>query len=264
MQELLWRYPKDLLKEELKPFRWEMAGDVGRADLVFEDRDGNLLIVEVKHGRLPRGAIGQLVDYYGLVKKEFPDRAVELMAVANDIPRERKQACDRFDIEPREIAETTFRKVATAKSYFFLSDRKPRALADESKLLDHHSEQSEISAKLTGEHPDLTNLNSFPRIVQELAQAAMKLQPNYGKSIPRAELKKEVYKFGHYKLSSIMPSDYCYDRKNASEVSNKWRIFLDHGRYGLYEYVGPNYSYTGPVRSRPRTASQSDLRAGNP
>jgi hypothetical protein len=254
MQELLWKYPKELLKEELTPFRWEMAGDVGRADLVFEDRHSNLLIVEVKHGRLPRGAISQLVDYFGIVKREFPDRAVELMAIANDIPRERKQACDRYDIEPREIAEVTFRKVAAAKNYFFSSDRKTHTLAGERQLPDPHSKQSELSANQTGGHTNQTDLNSFPRIVQELAQAAMKLQPNYGKSIPRVELKKEVHKYGHYKLSSIMPSDYCYDRKNASEVSNKWRIFLDHGRYGLYEYVGPNYSYTGPVRSRTRAA----------
>jgi len=234
-----------------------MVGEVGRADLVFEDPNSNLIIVEVKHGRLPRGAISQLRDYYGIVKNEFPDKAIELMAVANDIPRERKLACDRDNIEHREISEVAFRKVATAKGYSFLSEKKPHPLADESKLPDHQSEQREVTAKRTGEHSDLTDLSSFPRIVQELAQAAIKLQTKYGKNIPRKELNKEVHKYGHYKLSSIMPSDYCYDRKNASKISNKWRIFLDHDRYGFYEYVGPNYPYTGPVRSRPRTASSN-------
>jgi len=256
MQKLLWKYPKELLKEELKPFRWEMVGEVGRADLVFEERNGNLLIVEVKHGRLPRGAISQLRDYYGIVKNEFPDRAIELMAVANDIPRERKLACDRDNIEHREIAEVAFRKVATANGYSFLSESKPHPLADESKLPDHQSEQSEVTAKRTGEHPDLTGLSRFPRIVRELAQAAIKLQLKYGKSIPRKELKNEVHKYGHYKQISIMPSDYCYDMINESEISKKrkWKIFLNHDRPGFYEYVGPNYPYTGPVSSRPRTA----------
>jgi hypothetical protein len=38
MQELLWRYPERLLNEPLQQFAWETSSDVGRADLVFEDR----------------------------------------------------------------------------------------------------------------------------------------------------------------------------------------------------------------------------------
>jgi RecB family endonuclease NucS len=83
MQELLWRYPERLVNEPLKQFAWETASDVGRADLVFEDRHGRLLIIEVKHGKLPRGAIDQLLDYFGMMKQRFPNRPVELMVVAN-------------------------------------------------------------------------------------------------------------------------------------------------------------------------------------
>jgi len=50
---------------------------------VFEDRHGRLLIIEVKHGKLPRGAIDQLLDYFGMMKQRFPNRPVELMVVAN-------------------------------------------------------------------------------------------------------------------------------------------------------------------------------------
>jgi RecB family endonuclease NucS len=48
MQELLWRYPERFLNEPLKQFAWETSSSVGRADLVFEDRHGRLLIIEVK------------------------------------------------------------------------------------------------------------------------------------------------------------------------------------------------------------------------
>lgn len=65
MQELLWRHPERFLNEPLKQFAWETASDVGSADLVFEDRHGRLLIIEVKHGKLPRGAIDQLFDTSG-------------------------------------------------------------------------------------------------------------------------------------------------------------------------------------------------------
>jgi RecB family endonuclease NucS len=104
MQELLWRYPERLLNEPLKQFAWETSSEVGRADLVFEDRHGRLLIVEVKRGKLPRGAIDQLLDYFGMMKQRFPDKPIELMVVANVIPAERRLTCESRDIECREIS----------------------------------------------------------------------------------------------------------------------------------------------------------------
>ena len=103
MQELLWRYPERFLNEPLQRFKWEISSDVGRADLVFEDRHGRLLVVEVKRGKLPRGAIDQLLDYFGMMKRKFPQKAVELMVVANVIPPERQLACESRDIECRAI-----------------------------------------------------------------------------------------------------------------------------------------------------------------
>src|ERR1700742_1785805 len=93
MEELLWRYPEKLLNEPLEQFRRQPSSQVGRADLIFKDRLGRFLIVEIKKGVLPRGAINQLVDYYGMLKQEFEGEPVELMAVANLIPKERALAC---------------------------------------------------------------------------------------------------------------------------------------------------------------------------
>jgi len=61
MQELIWRYPERFLHEPLQQLSWEESSEVGRADLVFEDRHRRILIVEVKKGKLPRGAIDQLL-----------------------------------------------------------------------------------------------------------------------------------------------------------------------------------------------------------
>jgi hypothetical protein len=43
MQELLWLYPERFLNKPLKQFAWEESSDIGRADLVFEDRHGRLI-----------------------------------------------------------------------------------------------------------------------------------------------------------------------------------------------------------------------------
>jgi hypothetical protein len=122
MQELLWRYPERFLNEPLEPFLRETSSDVGRADLVFKDRHGRFLVVELKRGKLPRGAIDQLLDYFGMMKRRFPEKTVELMVVANVIPLERRLTCESRDIECREIAEKAFRDVASDVGYTFASE----------------------------------------------------------------------------------------------------------------------------------------------
>ena len=123
MEDLLWQHTEKLLNEPLKQFRRQARSSIGRSDLVFTDRLGRLLVIEIKRGKLERQAIDQLHDYYGSLKKEFPDQPVELMAIAHSIPDERKIACERLNIEPREISEKRFRDVASEVGYDFLSER---------------------------------------------------------------------------------------------------------------------------------------------
>lgn len=123
MEELLWKFPDKLLNEPLEPFRRQPTSQVGRADLMFKDRLGRFLVVEIKKGVLPRGAVNQLVDYYGMLKREFQNESVELMAVANSIPEDRAIACLKYDIEPREISEKRFLDVAREVGYEFDSER---------------------------------------------------------------------------------------------------------------------------------------------
>ena len=134
MQELLWRYPERFLSEPLKQFAWETSSSVGRADLVFEDRHGRLLIIEVKRGKLPRGAVDQLLDYFGMMKQRLPDKPVELMVVANSIPSERRLTCESRDIECREISEKTFREIAAEFAYTFASEANLSPAASEASI----------------------------------------------------------------------------------------------------------------------------------
>jgi RecB family endonuclease NucS len=54
MEDLLWAHPEKFL-EPLKPFRRQPRSAVGRADLVFEDALGRLLVIEIKHGNFSVG-----------------------------------------------------------------------------------------------------------------------------------------------------------------------------------------------------------------
>jgi len=122
MEDLLWAYPDRLLGEPLKQLDRQSSSPVGRHDISFIDCIGRILVVEVKRGTLPRKAIAQLVDYFGTYKARFPDKAVELMVVANEIPKERRLACEQYNIEAREIPEKKFREVAAEVGYVFQSE----------------------------------------------------------------------------------------------------------------------------------------------
>lgn len=122
MQELIWEHAERFFNEPLKRIAWEASSGVGRADLVFEDRHGRLLIIEVKKGKLPRGAIDQLHDYFGMMKQKYPNKAVEMMVVAWAIPPERRLACEHYDIECKEFSEKFFREIAVEYGYLFASE----------------------------------------------------------------------------------------------------------------------------------------------
>ena len=127
MEDLLWAYPEFLLREPLNQYQRQQSSAVSRADLVLVDSLGRLLVIEVKKGILPRGAIPQALDHFGSIKSQNPDKIVEPMVVANRIPTERKNTLDNYHIEWREISEQRFREVAADNGYIFESEQAQQA-----------------------------------------------------------------------------------------------------------------------------------------
>jgi hypothetical protein len=88
-EELLFLYPELLLEEGLKAVDRQRTYAVGRSDLIFE----------------------------------HPNTPIELMVVANEIPRERKLHLANWNIESREISEKKLRDVARDQGYIFKSEQ---------------------------------------------------------------------------------------------------------------------------------------------
>jgi hypothetical protein len=82
-----------------------------------------------------------------------------------------------------------------------------------------------------------------------LKRAAIELQKEFGDAIPGARLKERAHELCGYPLTSIIPSDFCYNRKNKG--SRKPEMFLWKGE-GLYQYVGEGYLYKGEIIQEPR------------
>ena len=79
-------------------------------DLVFEDRHGGKLIVEIQKGTLDREHTYKILDYYDEYRDRHPGEFVELLIVANCIPVERKKRLAAHGIAYREIPECHFQQ----------------------------------------------------------------------------------------------------------------------------------------------------------
>ena len=86
IENLLSRYPTELLSGDLIFKGQQVKLGSYYADIVFEDKKGDMVIVEIKKGILRREAIGQIIEYYGLLKKREPNKEIRLMLIANVIP----------------------------------------------------------------------------------------------------------------------------------------------------------------------------------
>jgi len=77
-------------------------------DLLFEDRHGGRLIVELQKGTLDRNHTYKILDYYDEYRERNPTKFIEVMIIANQIPVERKKRLQALGVEFREIPEHCF------------------------------------------------------------------------------------------------------------------------------------------------------------
>jgi len=90
-------------------------------DVLFEDKFGQKLIVELKVGPIDRKHIGQVMEYEGSVLS-VEDPTARIMLVGNRVPPNLKKALDHHGIEHREMSLTTLIK--------FLESKKDKVLID--------------------------------------------------------------------------------------------------------------------------------------
>ena len=104
------------------------------ADIIFEDRHKRKIIVEVKRGILSRDASGQVMEYYGLLKRQSPDSIVELILCANIIPPERKTFLETVGIECKELGINLINQIAAKVGYEFINSPKYQKQQTENSL----------------------------------------------------------------------------------------------------------------------------------
>jgi hypothetical protein len=84
-------------------------------DLLFEDKRGDTLIVELKKGTVKREHIAQLLDYEGFFVSEF-NPTTRVMLIGNRIPKNLQNALDHHGIEYAFFSPLTLRDYLTEKN----------------------------------------------------------------------------------------------------------------------------------------------------
>ncbi len=109
MEDAIARDPERYLGEdglELIARQYRIGGYI--FDLLFKDRHGAKLIVEIQKGTLDRQHTYKILDYYEGFREKHPEEFIELMVLANKIPEERKRRLRRWGVEFHEIPESDF------------------------------------------------------------------------------------------------------------------------------------------------------------
>lgn len=115
MQELIIHFPSDILEEAgLTYLQREVKTGNNRLDLIFLDRRGRHVLVEVQSGSLDTKHIDRHIDYSEGYLEGHPTVDILILYVANYIDIHRKNFLQRRGYEYKEISETKFREVALA------------------------------------------------------------------------------------------------------------------------------------------------------
>jgi hypothetical protein len=118
-------------------------------DLMFEDRHGAKLIVEIQKGTLDRNHTYKILDYYDEYRESHPHEFIEIMVIANQISAERKKRLHALGVEFLELPEQRFESGISSEIFDEIS-RPPRAMktqADSSmKEKDSSRDGSETSS----------------------------------------------------------------------------------------------------------------------
>jgi hypothetical protein len=123
IENLIANYPDEFFPHEsFKLIGQQHTIENRRIDILFEDKHGRQIVVEVKRGILSREASGQIIEYYGLLKQADPLKTYELILCANVIPQERKLFLENAGIACKELGIARITEVADKYNYAFLDD----------------------------------------------------------------------------------------------------------------------------------------------
>jgi hypothetical protein len=107
-EDIICKYP-ELIEDSLSFKGRQVTVRGKRVDVLFKDRHGYTLIVELKRGTVLRRDVSQLLDYEGEFLSD-DDPKVRVMLVGNRVPENLRRALDNHGFEWKELSIAFLRK----------------------------------------------------------------------------------------------------------------------------------------------------------
>ncbi|MBC8181793.1 DUF91 domain-containing protein [candidate division KSB1 bacterium] len=104
LEDVICKYP-ELIEDKLSFKGRQVMVERKRVDVLFEDKFGQKLIVEIKKGAVRRGDVAQLLDYEGYFLSQ-DDPTVRVMLVGNRVPENLRRSLDHHGFEWKELSIT--------------------------------------------------------------------------------------------------------------------------------------------------------------
>jgi hypothetical protein len=247
-ENILERYP-DLIEKDLLFEGRQVA--IGRlhVDLLYRDRFGQRLIVELKRGAILREHIAQLFDYEGHFLSDGNPN-VRIMLIGNRVPPNMRHSLEHHGFEWREftvphlIVYLTAREDAEFLKYFG-EDTIPAATApvplSDIKPAPYNSGITKTSDKFYALFASnkLGEIHTRKEIIDMVLDA-----------------------FPGTKRSGVMPSDYCYNIINAGiKFEHHLFEYLEDARYRV---LGKGYPFVGPILWKGRKVGEWQVGSKGP
>lgn len=136
----------DLIESGLKLKGRQITVAGKRADLVFNDKIGDTLIVELKKGVIKRQDIAQILEYDGLLCDE--NNPTRLMLIGNIVPPPIRRSLERHGMEWKELPQN--------KLIDYLKEHDKKLYEEySSKIADTDIPEREVQKIIRREHPDM-------------------------------------------------------------------------------------------------------------
>jgi len=213
IENLVAKYPHEFLSDKgLRLIGQQIRLDSYFADIIFEDKKHNKVIVEIKRGILPREAIPQIMDYYGVIKLKEPNSDIHLIIMANVIPKERIVfLSENLGIKFIEVSISKLLNIAQKYSYQFLDTDVPevkRKYQERTKNIDRSVFEGKSNVWIFQSNPERFDiLNALE------------------------ELDEDVWEVNRYK-----------DKIKAKDIGIIWMSGKDGGIYAISDVVtNPDY-----------------------
>lgn len=230
-ENIIIRYP-ELIEDGLS-FKGRQVNVKGKfIDILFEDRHGQKLILELKIGTILRKHVGQLMDYEGYILSP-DDPTLRVMLIGNRVPNNLRRSLDHHGFEWKEITELSLINFLKQKN-------------DIEYLTYFSQEKVELSQrKMSLNKPHIViSSNRKMTIVEKMIKSFG--SNHIGKIFSRQEIIDiflETYPGTN--RTSVIPSDYCYNRTNKG-INFENHLF-EHLGSARYKVLGANYDYEGPI-----------------